>query len=492
VLGVAALRARARHTLWLLYPFCAVTPALRPPPAARRGAAPRRAARGRPRAARRTRRRSCSQALLSLTRGRPSASRRAAASRASPRGGTPRGSACPGGTPRGARGRAAGTPRLFRALARAGLLAASLFAAGAALLRAATARACAAPRDGHAHLLPTALHPAFDTSSASASASASGPYVLEQRVIWLLWLDGWAAAPWLVREAARSWAFHNPGWSVVLLDNASLEYYVSIDKSGGSGSGASGAGAAAARAARIRLQLLATHGGVWADAGSLCMAPLDGWLHAAVAPAGVWAYRSGPSAPAPGFLAASRHSALLRRWRAAADAAWAARSTAPRAARAAHRAPPAAWADAVFAQLLRDDVAFAADWARVPSLEARNQSLLLHGGARGGAHLRAASAAQRALLAANPPYVLKLSREGLPADVCSARFAAWQAARAMRGVPELEGTAAFAAVQAAFARRDNVSHAMQHAARRPPAPERGSGGEARERDARGGVPWWLG
>lgn len=47
-------------------------------------------------------------------------------------------------------------------------------------------------------------------------------------VIWLLWFQGWKQAPPLAHECARSWIRLNPGWTVVLLDEANLSEHVDI------------------------------------------------------------------------------------------------------------------------------------------------------------------------------------------------------------------------------------------------------------------------
>lgn len=47
----------------------------------------------------------------------------------------------------------------------------------------------------------------------------------------------------------------------------------------------------AAQSDVVRLNVLANHGGVWADAMVACMQPLDLWLDAALKPTGFWMYR---------------------------------------------------------------------------------------------------------------------------------------------------------------------------------------------------------
>ena len=62
-----------------------------------------------------------------------------------------------------------------------------------------------------------------DGGVAPPTAEQSRPMV-----IWLLWFQGWKQAPPLAHECARSWIRLNPGWTVVLLDEANLSEHVDI------------------------------------------------------------------------------------------------------------------------------------------------------------------------------------------------------------------------------------------------------------------------
>lgn len=94
------------------------------------------------------------------------------------------------------------------------------------------------------------------------------------RTIWLYWHQGSDAAPALVQKCIRSWQVSNPGWTVSVLDRHSVEDMVSIapyrdvlrklDVTKQSN--------------LLRLLLLLEQGGVWADATTFCMKPLDSWL----------------------------------------------------------------------------------------------------------------------------------------------------------------------------------------------------------------------
>lgn len=85
----------------------------------------------------------------------------------------------------------------------------------------------------------------------------------------------------------------------------------------------------AAQSDVVRLNVLANHGGVWADATVACMQPLDLWLDAALKPTGFWMYRGdyigGKRSPCSWFMAAERGSSIACGWRSLGQDYWAAR-----------------------------------------------------------------------------------------------------------------------------------------------------------------------
>jgi hypothetical protein len=94
------------------------------------------------------------------------------------------------------------------------------------------------------------------------------------RTIWFLWFQGLDNAPPVVRGCYESWVARNPGWEVVCLDDASLRTVASVDYYAGSFATLS----RQQRSDLLRLDLLARHGGAWADATCFCVQPLDSWL----------------------------------------------------------------------------------------------------------------------------------------------------------------------------------------------------------------------
>lgn len=91
------------------------------------------------------------------------------------------------------------------------------------------------------------------------------------KILWLYWHDGIANASPVIQSAVQSWLTLNPGWDVRILDDSSLDRYVTVHEP-------SAPRRIQWRADLIRLLLLQRYGGVWADASSFCIKPLDHWL----------------------------------------------------------------------------------------------------------------------------------------------------------------------------------------------------------------------
>lgn len=94
------------------------------------------------------------------------------------------------------------------------------------------------------------------------------------RIIWILWFQGLSEAPFLVKQCIASWERENPGWRVNVLTKESLNQFIDLalpkDKLKTL--------TLTKQSNLIRLQLLAEYGGVWADATTVCMRPLDEWI----------------------------------------------------------------------------------------------------------------------------------------------------------------------------------------------------------------------
>lgn len=180
------------------------------------------------------------------------------------------------------------------------------------------------------------------------------------RIIWQLWLQGWDQAPTIAQASQKSWARNNPSWEVRALDRASLQTALPPDV--WTRVNASTA-PAEAFSDIVRLELLAQHGGVWADATTLCARPLDEWIDHAAAP-GFFALASpGGGRPlASWFLAAKRDDYIIATWRQAMANYWQGR-----------KAPDDYyWVHNLFGELLEADQKFAAHWHQAEKISAQH------------------------------------------------------------------------------------------------------------------------
>lgn len=94
------------------------------------------------------------------------------------------------------------------------------------------------------------------------------------KIIWFVWFQGLDKAPYVVRRCHESWVKQNPGWTVRCLDEKMVSKFASVDYF----SGNIGSVSPQHRSGLLRYDLLAHHGGVWADATTFCNRPLDEWL----------------------------------------------------------------------------------------------------------------------------------------------------------------------------------------------------------------------
>ncbi|BCL33556.1 capsular polysaccharide synthesis protein [Nostoc sp. MS1] len=183
------------------------------------------------------------------------------------------------------------------------------------------------------------------------------------KTVWLLWLQGWDNAPWLIKQVAESWEINNPDWKIeyVTLDNVhkyvnDIDYLFDETKKI----------EPQHKSDIIRLSLLKNHGGVWADATLLCMQPLSSWIEEAVKPAGMWMYHGiGGGMPKHGpaiwFIVAERNSSMINKWKAACDEYWRNRT----------EADQNFWLDELFKDLYESDIEFRNQWSLVPYLYGR-------------------------------------------------------------------------------------------------------------------------
>ena len=138
--------------------------------------------------------------------------------------------------------------------------------------------------------------------------------------IWMYWHQGFDYAPELIQVCVTSWRRKNPEHEIILLDKDTLDDFVSISP------------ALKRKASRfslaawsdiVRINLLATHGGIWIDTTVLCTQPLHLWFD----PLGVQDFfafaNPGPDRMLSSwFLAADHDSIIVKRWQEAVHDYW--------------------------------------------------------------------------------------------------------------------------------------------------------------------------
>ena len=221
------------------------------------------------------------------------------------------------------------------------------------------------------------------------------------RIVWLLWLQGWHEAPPLVLHVRDSWRYHNQTWDIRCIDAS--HPIVSRCKW-------NDAMQHAAWSDAVRLQLLTTYGGVWADATMACLQPLDTWvsdLDLANSKSGMWMYHGLPNqnivrTPASWFMLARPYTYVFCKWLAAAAEFW-------RNHNSKSIEYPYFWLDDCFNVLYVKDELFQKAWdATAPKLPAnKDGGYGLHGWFIDPANT---PAAQRA----NPSRVIKLTHKPSP------------------------------------------------------------------------------
>jgi hypothetical protein len=138
--------------------------------------------------------------------------------------------------------------------------------------------------------------------------------------LWMYWHQGWEHAPAIVQKCTQSWLMRNASWQTHFLTAKNLHEVVEIpDCYKGDF-----ALPLPALSDVIRVHVLDKHGGVWVDATTWCVRPLDEWLAKVLANTGFFAYvRPAPSRPlSTWFLAASPQHPILERLKVAIDKLW--------------------------------------------------------------------------------------------------------------------------------------------------------------------------
>ncbi len=179
------------------------------------------------------------------------------------------------------------------------------------------------------NISPAATAPGDTLPSDSMAGNTLTPGTADEtfygvpKTIWIMWVQGLAAAPPVVKACHDSWRQLNPDWNVVFLDETNLEHYL------GAGFLSRYRGVAQqAFSDLVRINLLARYGGIWTDATCYCQRPLADWLGDKLTSgffAFAWTgdtYRVAREL-SMWFLASSRGNQLVQGWRDAANSYWA-------------------------------------------------------------------------------------------------------------------------------------------------------------------------
>lgn len=202
------------------------------------------------------------------------------------------------------------------------------------------------------------------------------------RTIWLLWLPGWDKAPLITKKVKESWEKLNPEWKVVLLDENNFKNYIDINLSTKDSN--------EKKKDFLKLNILAKHGGIWADPQVLCMMPVDDWIYDVLDPTGFWMYHGDKYGvgPASWFIITIRQSYIIQKWCYACDALWGRGEKIN--------------IDNVFINLCKIDKKFSQEWDDTPYLWCQD---------KGGANtliknMNDIDQNNKKLIMTNPPYVI--------------------------------------------------------------------------------------
>lgn len=137
------------------------------------------------------------------------------------------------------------------------------------------------------------------------------------RIIWIYWAQGWDAAPELSQRARRAWTLHNPDWDVRAIDAGGVQQLLGQDWPL---TPLPDTITQTAKSDLVRLALLKSFGGVWVDATTFPVQPLDTWIEPHTATGSFAFDKPGPNRPiATWFIAAYAGNRLLQKWH---DRAW--------------------------------------------------------------------------------------------------------------------------------------------------------------------------
>lgn len=190
--------------------------------------------------------------------------------------------------------------------------------------------------------------------------SKKKPEVQIPRIIWMLWFQGEQNAPPLVEASFKSWKEFNPNWEIRVLDEKSIDTYLDMPTFAKNVSPNH-------KANILRLLLLYKYGGIWADATTLCLKPLDDWIDY-VTKSGFFAFsKPQPLRPvANWFIASNPKSYVTDEW-----LKWSKHYILN------HKKPDTYfWQHFTFKWLVKKDPTFQEIWCNTPQIIARGPHIL--------------------------------------------------------------------------------------------------------------------
>lgn len=195
--------------------------------------------------------------------------------------------------------------------------------------------------------------------AASDAPVAAAPRRIP-RVIWIYWAQGEQSAPAIVKHCIASWRTRNSGWEVRVLDAQNIGAVIAVDDMPH--------GISFSHFADIaRVRILAEYGGVWADATTYCVRPLDHWLIGLMQGGFFAFYRPHPDRLiASWFLASEPGGEIARMWWDRIAAYWS----------VTKKADHYLWLHYLFEWTVKGDPAFRRAWDRVPKVSADGPHLL--------------------------------------------------------------------------------------------------------------------
>ncbi len=113
------------------------------------------------------------------------------------------------------------------------------------------------------------------------------------KIIWQFWHSGLENAPDVVRRSHETWRHFNPDHEIRFLSLDQANEWLGCDFDALAAGMTADVGWAG-KSDLLRLLLLARYGGVWADATTFCLAPLDDWMHPAADGTGFFSFRHFP------------------------------------------------------------------------------------------------------------------------------------------------------------------------------------------------------